>query len=174
MRWTLGHVAFLRILTHCNLLFIENPSGYFISKNRGVHVIAIFHPQTRAPTPEGKIPTMCHLSVSQPEVQAATAEIFVRACQAQNIMIIHICFPLGSKGKQKLLQSTGEYSLVTEKIEQETSIELTLFPFPLNHPPQPAIRSDAKSHQQITCKNHPPLRPSKHFLFSVGGRLNKR
>ena len=45
MRWTLGHVAFRRISMHYNLLFIENPSGYFIYKNPGVHVTDIFPPR---------------------------------------------------------------------------------------------------------------------------------
>ena len=45
VRRTLGHVAFLRILMHYNVLFIENPGGFFISKNPGVHITDIFPPR---------------------------------------------------------------------------------------------------------------------------------
>lgn len=51
----------LRILMHYNLLFTENPGGYFISKNTGVPAIAI-SPWTRAPSPDGKITTKHHLN----------------------------------------------------------------------------------------------------------------
>lgn len=162
MRWTLGHVAFLRISMHYDLLFIENPMVTSFPRTQVYTRHWHSSPDFRVPLPKGKIITMRHVKFISARSVGRHCSSFCAYLPSTKHHDHIFLFPLGEKRNRsccKALENiTGLQKRQNKKQAPNPRVSIACeLPTPAGN-----MQQRQKSRQQITNKNLPPWRLSIH------------